>query len=74
MIVAGMDIGSITTETVILQDNQILASIILPTGANSRRAAERSLAAALEQARIRQEDLSRHRHYRIWKGFFLSRK
>jgi predicted CoA-substrate-specific enzyme activase len=58
MIVAGMDIGSITTETVILQDNQILASIILPTGANSRRAADRSLAAALEQARIGQEDLT----------------
>ena len=58
MIVAGMDIGSITTETVILQDNQILASMILPTGANSRRAADRSLAAALEQARLGQEDLT----------------
>lgn len=57
MIVAGMDIGSITTETVILQDNQILASIILPTGANSRRAADCSLAAALEEARIKQDDL-----------------
>ncbi len=58
MIVAGMDIGSITTETIILQDHQILSSTILPTGANSRRAAERSLAAALEQARIKQEDLT----------------
>ena len=57
MIVAGMDIGSITTETVILQDHQILTSIILPTGANSRRAADRSLAAALEEARIKQDDL-----------------
>jgi len=58
MVVAGMDIGSITTETVILQGNQILTSIILPTGANSRKAAERSLAAALEQAEIKPEDLA----------------
>ena len=58
MVVAGMDIGSITTETVILHDKQILTSIILPTGANSRRAAERSLAAALEEAKIKQEDLT----------------
>jgi len=58
MVVAGMDIGSITTETVILQGNQILASIILPTGANSRIAAERSLNSALEQARIKAEDLA----------------
>jgi len=58
MIVAGIDIGSITAETVILQDSQILASSILPTGANSRSAAERSLAAALEQAELEKEDLS----------------
>lgn len=57
MIVAGIDIGSITAETVILQDSQILSSSILPTGANSRRAADRSLAAALSQANLKQEDL-----------------
>jgi predicted CoA-substrate-specific enzyme activase len=53
MIVAGMDIGSITTETVILQDRNILASVIMPTGANSRNAAERSLSAALEKASLK---------------------
>ena len=58
MIVAGMDIGSITAETVILQDNQMLSSSIVPTGANSRTAAERSLAEALKQASLRQEDLA----------------
>lgn len=58
MIVAGIDIGSITAETVILQDKQILTSSILPTGANSRAAAERSLAVALEQAALKKEDLS----------------
>jgi len=58
MIVAGMDIGSITAETVILHDNQMLSSSIVPTGANSRTAAERSLTAALKQASLRQEDLA----------------
>jgi len=58
MIVAGIDIGSITTEAVILQASQILASSILSTGANSRMAAERSLAAALEQAGLKKEDLT----------------
>jgi predicted CoA-substrate-specific enzyme activase len=58
MIVAGMDIGSMTTEAVILQDREILASLILPTGANSRKAAERSLAAALDRAGLKQADLA----------------
>jgi predicted CoA-substrate-specific enzyme activase len=58
MIVAGIDIGSITTETVILQGSQILGSSVLPTGAKSRAAAERSLATTLQQAGLRREDLS----------------
>ena len=59
MIVAGIDIGSITAETVILQNNLILSSSIVPTGANSRLAAERSLAVALEAAKLTQKDLFR---------------
>ena len=58
MIVAGMDIGSITTETVILRDRNILTSVIMPTGANSRNAAERCLSAALEKTSLNQEDLT----------------
>jgi predicted CoA-substrate-specific enzyme activase len=58
MMVAGLDIGSITAETVILQGNDILSSSIVPTGSNSRNAAERTLAAALKQAGLRQENLS----------------
>ncbi len=58
MIVAGLDVGSITTETVILDGLGVLASVILPTGANSRKAAERSLDAALKQARRRKDDLA----------------
>jgi predicted CoA-substrate-specific enzyme activase len=58
MIVAGIDIGSITTETVILRDRDILASVIMPTGANSRNAAERSLSSALEKASLNQGDIT----------------
>src|SRR4030042_306490 len=57
MTVAGIDIGSITAETVILRDGQILSSSILPTGANSRTAAEQSLAAALREAGLRRDEL-----------------
>jgi predicted CoA-substrate-specific enzyme activase len=59
MMVGGIDIGSITAETVILQEDQILSYSILPTGANSRTAAERSLVAALREAKIQKEDLLR---------------
>ena len=58
MIVAGMDIGSITTDTVSLRAGEIFTSVIIPTGANSRKAAERSLAAALEKAWVHQEEVT----------------
>ncbi len=58
MIVAGMDIGSITTETVVLRDGEVLTSIIMPTGANSRTAGERCLSAALQKAGLKQEEIS----------------
>jgi predicted CoA-substrate-specific enzyme activase len=58
MTVAGIDIGSISTETVILQDDRILGTSIVPTGAQSRAAAERSLASALEQANLKQGELA----------------
>jgi len=57
MPVAGMDIGSITTETVILEEDQVLAYSISPTGANSRTAAERSLAMALDLAKVERKNL-----------------
>jgi predicted CoA-substrate-specific enzyme activase len=58
MLVAGMDIGSITTETVVLRDGAVIASLIMPTGANSRTAAERCLSAALQAAGLRREEIS----------------
>ncbi|UCB57647.1 MAG: 2-hydroxyglutaryl-CoA dehydratase [Candidatus Omnitrophota bacterium] len=58
MITAGIDIGSISTETVILNgDKRILASNILRTGPNSLKVAKKSLEAALAMAELKVEDL-----------------
>ena len=57
MIVAGIDIGSISAETVILKINRILAFNILPTGANSKTAGEKSFNEALAQTGIKKEDV-----------------
>ncbi|HSR11076.1 MAG TPA: BadF/BadG/BcrA/BcrD ATPase family protein, partial [Thermodesulfobacteriota bacterium] len=59
MIVAGIDIGSMTTKTVVLRDSEILASVMLPTGANSRTAADRCLEAAMAQCRLRRPEIAR---------------
>lgn len=57
MLVAGLDIGSNTTESVLLHEGRVLSFSIFPTGANSRAAAERALAAALERAGAGENDL-----------------
>jgi len=49
-IVAGIDIGSLSAEAVIMSGGKILAYSIVPTGADSRRAAETALEKALESA------------------------
>jgi predicted CoA-substrate-specific enzyme activase len=58
VLAAGIDVGSISAETVILKADKILAYNILPTGANSKTAGEKSFNNALEQARIRREDIN----------------
>ncbi|MFO7951958.1 MAG: acyl-CoA dehydratase activase [Bacillota bacterium] len=57
MPVAGIDIGSLTAEVVLLEGNKILHSTILPTGANSRKAAEKAMNEALESAGLALSDL-----------------
>ena len=55
---AGIDIGSATTKTVILDDTStVLASNIVPTGGNSRGACDRCLETSLAEAGICREDL-----------------
>lgn len=55
---AGIDSGSTSTDVVILDRNQeIVTSIILPTGAGAAISAERALSAALEKGGLHREDI-----------------
>ncbi len=56
---AGIDSGSATTDVVILdKDKNILAKVILPTGAGASNGAQRALDQALQQAGLTQADLT----------------
>jgi len=57
MPVAGIDVGSLTAEVVILDDSKILCYTILPTGANSKKAAEKAMNEALNKAGLKSTDL-----------------
>ncbi len=59
MYYAGIDIGSLSADTVIIDEQgQIVSFDISPTGANSKIAGERSLEQALARGRISREDLA----------------
>jgi len=58
MYYAGIDIGSVTTETVILDEKgEMISSHISPTGPNSRMAGERSFHQALKKADLSLEQI-----------------
>lgn len=57
MITAGIDIGSLTADAVILGDDRILGYNIIPTGANSETAGRAVFLAALEQAGVSENDI-----------------
>lgn len=59
MPVAGIDIGSLSTEVVIIERDTILTSVILPTGASSKKAASQAMEAALRQAGLSFDELER---------------
>ena len=55
---AGIDSGSTSTDVVILnKDREIVASVIMPTGAGAANGAERALEETLKQAGLSREDL-----------------
>jgi predicted CoA-substrate-specific enzyme activase len=56
---AGIDIGSLSAEAVLLNRTGVLAHSILPTGADSAKVARRVLDSALAQAGTRFEDIER---------------
>ncbi|MGO0123293.1 acyl-CoA dehydratase activase [Desulfothermobacter acidiphilus] len=57
MLVAGIDIGSLSAEAVILDAGEIRGYSILATGASSRQAAEKALAEALAAGQVEREAL-----------------
>lgn len=57
MITAGVDIGSITTKTVILKNGELLKSNIIRTGAYSKQSAINSLNTALSSAGLTRDDV-----------------
>lgn len=57
MITAGVDIGSITTKTVILKNGELLTSNIIRTGAYSKQSAIKSLNMALSSVGIARDDI-----------------
>jgi (R)-2-hydroxyacyl-CoA dehydratese activating ATPase len=51
MLALGIDVGSLSAEAVLIDETrEVLASVILPTGSNSRRAGEAALAAVLAKS------------------------
>lgn len=57
MLVAGVDVGSLTAEVVLIKDGNVIHYVILPTGSNSRKAAERALDSALQAMNLKHSDL-----------------
>lgn len=58
MLFAGIDIGSLSAEAVLLRDSTLVAYTILPTGADSRAAAERVLGEVLKKADANMADIT----------------
>jgi len=60
MYYAGIDIGAITAKAAILSDEEeLVASVVVPAGYNRAQAADRVLGLALEQAGLAREELAR---------------
>lgn len=57
MITAGIDVGSLSTDVVIMQEDRVLAYTVINTGAQAAAAAGRALGQALETAGLHENDL-----------------
>lgn len=58
MPVAGIDVGSLTAEVVILDQGKVIHYVIMPTGYNSKTAAEKAIDTALEESSLKRSDLN----------------
>jgi (R)-2-hydroxyacyl-CoA dehydratese activating ATPase len=57
MLVAGVDIGSMTAKVVLFEDGKIISSSVNSTGADCNKAAEKSLSDALKKIGKKKEDI-----------------
>lgn len=57
MITAGIDIGSLTADAVVLREGEIVGQSVVPTGANGESAARATFLAALERARVAEREV-----------------
>ncbi len=57
-VVAGIDVGSLSAEAVLLEAGRVVNFSIIPTGVDSRKAAEKALTAAMESAGLQFDDLA----------------
>ncbi len=57
MPVAGIDVGSLTAEVVLLDRGEVLHYVIMPTGSNSKKAAGKAMETALKTAGLSRSDL-----------------
>ncbi len=57
MPVAGIDVGSLTAEVVLLERGEVMHYVIMPTGANSKTAAEKAIDTALEAVDLKRSAL-----------------
>jgi predicted CoA-substrate-specific enzyme activase len=57
MITAGIDVGSLSTDAVLLRDGEVLGFIIINTGAMARAAAERAFEQVLATAGLQASDV-----------------
>lgn len=58
MLVGGVDVGSLSTDVVLLREGKICAGVVIPTGANSKETAQKAMEAALKEAGATWEELS----------------
>jgi predicted CoA-substrate-specific enzyme activase len=57
MFFAGVDVGSLSADTVIMDNGEIVAYSVLPTGGDSTQAAYKAMEVALNQAALKLEDI-----------------
>lgn len=58
MFFAGVDVGSLSADTVIMDDGKVVAYSVLPTGGDSTNAAYKAMEVALNQGALQLEDMA----------------